>query len=149
MKWLVKISSNTEWWQVSEAINPVFIFSFWSFQGRTCGIRRSPGYGSNWSYNCWPTPQPQQCRIRVPSLTYTTAHGNTGSLTHCARPGIESATSWFLVGFVSAAPWRKLQEILSYLTEILFCSDNHYFFMHETCFVGLKCTFHQVYCQKF
>ena len=28
------------------------------------------------------------------------AHGNTRSLTHGVRPGIEPATSWFLVGFV-------------------------------------------------
>ena len=28
-----------------------------------------------------------------PSATYTTAHGNAGSLTHGARPGIEPATS--------------------------------------------------------
>ena len=30
-----------------------------------------------------------------------TAHGNAGSLTHWARPGIEPATSWFLAGFVN------------------------------------------------
>ena len=29
------------------------------------------------------------------------SHGNAGSLTHGARPGIEPATSWFLVGFVN------------------------------------------------
>jgi len=29
-----------------------------------------------------------------PSLTYTTAHGNTRSLTHWVRPGIEPASSW-------------------------------------------------------
>ena len=28
------------------------------------------------------------------------------------RPGIESATSWFLVGFISAAPQRELQDTL-------------------------------------
>ena len=38
------------------------------------------------------------------SATYTSAHGNAGSLTHCVRPGIELATSWFLVGFVPTAP---------------------------------------------
>ena len=32
-----------------------------------------------------------------PSLQ-PTAHGNAGSLTHLARPGIEPVTSWFLVG---------------------------------------------------
>ena len=35
---------------------------------------------------------------------YTTAHGNDGSLTHCARPGIEPVSSWVLVGFVTTAP---------------------------------------------
>ena len=29
-----------------------------------------------------PTPQPQQRRIQATSITYTTAHSNTGSLTH-------------------------------------------------------------------
>ena len=39
--------------------------------------------------------------------TYTTAHGNTRSLTHWARPGIEPTTSWFLVGFVyDALQWE-------------------------------------------
>ena len=28
-----------------------------------------------------PTPQPQQCQMQAASATYTTAHGNTGSLT--------------------------------------------------------------------
>ena len=32
------------------------------------------------------------------SATYITAHGNAGSLTHWARPGITPTTSWFLVG---------------------------------------------------
>ena len=35
------------------------------------------------------------------STTFTTAHGNTGSLTHWARPRIEPETSWFLVGCVN------------------------------------------------
>ena len=34
------------------------------------------------------------------------SHSNTGSLTHWARPGIEPATSCFLVGFVSDTPRR-------------------------------------------
>ena len=45
-------------------------------------------------------PQPQQCGIRVKSMTYTTDHGNTRSLTPWARPGIERASSWILVVFV-------------------------------------------------
>ena len=62
----------------------LFVFAF---QGHTLGIWRFPDQGSNRSYNCQPTPQPQQCKIRATSLTYTTAHGNAGSLTHW--PGIE------------------------------------------------------------
>ena len=44
---------------------------------------------------------PQQHGIRATSATYTTANGNTGSLTHWARPGIESVSSWILVGFIN------------------------------------------------
>ena len=42
---------------------------------------------------------------------YPTAHGNAGSLTPWARPGVEPATSRILVGFVSAAPRRELPKI--------------------------------------
>ena len=41
--------------------------------------------------------------MRAPSNVhdlYTTAHGNAGSLTHWARPGIKPASSWILVRFV-------------------------------------------------
>ena len=34
-------------------------------------------------------------------MTYATAHSNIGYLTHRERPGIEPATSWFLIGFVN------------------------------------------------
>ena len=38
-------------------------FIFWSFQGHTHGIWGFPGQGSNQSYCCQPTPQPQQLGI--------------------------------------------------------------------------------------
>ena len=44
---------------------------------------------------------------------YAIAHGNVGSLTHWARPGIKPSTSWFLVGFFSAAPWQELWSLLN------------------------------------
>ena len=44
-----------------------------------------------------------------PLSTYTTAHGNTASLTHWARPGTEPTSSWILVGFVSPEPRHDLQ----------------------------------------
>ena len=58
----------------------VFVFVF-AFQGHTRGIWRFPEQGLNWSYSCQPVPQPQQCRIRAMSVTYTTAHSNARSLT--------------------------------------------------------------------
>ena len=43
--------------------------------------------------------------------TYTTAaRGNAGSLTHWARPGIEPASSWILVGFISTLPQGELRK---------------------------------------
>ena len=57
----------------------IFIFNF--FQSHTCSIWRFPGQGSNWSCTCQPTPQPQQRRTGSTFATYTTAHGNAGSLT--------------------------------------------------------------------
>ena len=47
--------------------------------------------------------------------TYITAHSNAGSLTHWARPGIRPATSWFLIGFVSAAPCQELPWFYFYI----------------------------------
>ena len=87
--------------------------------------------GSYRSYRCQPTPQSQQRQIQATSVTYTTAHGNAGSLTHGARPGIEPATSWFLVGSVSTEPRRELPErlisngTLSLETLHLTSSDAH------------------------
>ena len=45
--------------------------------------------GSNPSYRCWPTPQPQKHQIRALSTTHTTAYGNAGPLTHWVSPGIK------------------------------------------------------------
>ena len=64
-------------------------------------------------------------------LAYTTAHGNTGSLTHWERPGIKPATSWFLVRFVSTAPRRELlvfflvicRDSLSYILSVMYSAD--------------------------
>ena len=67
------------------------------FKSRPQGIWKFPGEGSNHSFNCQPTPQPQQCGIQA-----TSAQGNpAGSLTRWARLGIELASSWILVGFVN------------------------------------------------
>ena len=62
-----------------------FFFFFFLFQGHTCGLWRFPGQGSNWSYSCRPTPQPQQCQIQAEFMTYTTAHGNACDLRHSSQ----------------------------------------------------------------
>ena len=68
---------------------------------------------------CQPTPQPQQRRIRALSATYTTAHGNAGSLTRWVRPGIKPTASLFIVRFVSAEPRRELLKVYNFNLEIL------------------------------
>ena len=78
------------------------------FEGRICCKWKFLGQGSNWSYSHQSTPQPPQHQSRAASATYTTARGNTGSLTHWVTSGIKPTTSWFLVGFISTAPWREL-----------------------------------------
>ena len=80
------------------------------FQLCTCSLWKFPSLGLNRNYSGRPTLQPQPSQIWAASATYTTAHSNTGSLTHWVRPWIEPASSWILVGFVTAEPQRKLLE---------------------------------------
>ena len=91
-----------------------FFFVFCPFSRATpTAYGGSQARGSNRSYSCRWTPEPQQHQIQA-SATYTTAHGNAGSLTCWVRPGIEPATSWFLVGFVSTMPPRELHNWQSF-----------------------------------
>ena len=89
---------------------PSFFLSFFL----SCLFRATPtAYGSfqarGWiSYSCRSTSQPQQCQIRATCATYTTAHGNTRSLTHWSRPGIEPTSSWILGRFVTTEPQQEL-----------------------------------------
>ena len=46
------------------------------------------------------------------SVTYTTVHVNTRSLTQWAGPGIEPVSSWLLVRFVSPEPQQELPEVI-------------------------------------
>ena len=82
-----------------------FFFFFGLFFGLFLGPHPRPmdsqARGSNRSCSCRPTPESQQHGLPAASATYTTAHGNSGSLTHWVRPGVESASSWMLVGFVN------------------------------------------------
>ena len=48
----------------------------------------------------------------------TVAHGNTGSLTHGGRPGIELESSWILVWFITAEPWWECLLFFYWYVEI-------------------------------
>ena len=49
--------------------------------------------------------------IWAESVNYTATHSNTRSLAHWTRPEIEPPTSWFLVGFISAATRQELRAL--------------------------------------
>ena len=88
-------------WQLTEEVNAHFFF--FSFYGRTCGIRKFPSQGSNWNYiavatldlNCI-------CNLRC-NLPTEWGQGsnpyphrdNTGSLTHWATTGTPMHISWW------------------------------------------------------
>ena len=55
---------------------------FMLFRAIPASYAGSQPRGSNQSCSHWPTPQPQQRQSQATSATYSTAHGNTGSLTH-------------------------------------------------------------------
>ena len=74
-----------------------------------------------WSCSRWPTPEPEHCQIRATSVTYTAAHGNAGSLTHCEGPGIKPVSSWILVRFIPAEPRWELHISQSSLICFSFC----------------------------
>ena len=52
------------------------------------GLRVFPGWGSNRNWSFRPGPQPRQRGIRAASVTHTSAHSNTGSLTHEQGQGL-------------------------------------------------------------
>ena len=57
-----------------------FFFFFCFFLGRTHGVWKFPSEGSDQSYSCWSTPQPQECGLWASAVTYTTGHGSAWSL---------------------------------------------------------------------
>ena len=59
-----------------------------------------------------PAPQLMATWDRSHVWDHTTAHSNARSLTHQARPGIEPASSWLLVRFVTTEPQWKLRGLI-------------------------------------
>ena len=85
-----------------------FFFFFFVFLGLHLLHMEVPSWGSNQSCSFWPQPQPQHRQIQAASVTYTTAHGNTVSLTHWGTPGIEPTSSGIRVRFVIPEQQRDL-----------------------------------------
>ena len=79
----------------------LFIFVFCLFRAAPAVYGGSQARGLIGAAADSSTPQPQWRGLLAVSVTYTTAHGNTGSSTHWVKPGIELASSWILVGFVN------------------------------------------------
>ena len=78
-KVVLKVSEFLGWGYVQ---NSFFFCLFCLSRAASEAYGGSQARESNQSYCCRPTPQPQQCQIPAASVTYTTAHGNAGSLTH-------------------------------------------------------------------
>ena len=70
----------------------LFNFSFFFFLQLHMQHMEVPGPGVRSELQLQPTPQPQQCQIWAASVTYATACGNAGSLTHWTRTGTELAS---------------------------------------------------------
>ena len=77
-----------------------------------------PRLGLNQSCSCQPANSHSNVGIQATSWTYTTAHGNAGSSMHWARPGIEPASSWILVRFVSTEPQWELLHLLLFFNSM-------------------------------
>ena len=95
MQWFGKQASETD------VMRHSFFFFFLCFLGPDLQHMEVPRLVVELELHRRPTPQPQQHRIWATSATYTTAHSNTGSLLHWARPGIEPQPSWIPVGFLT------------------------------------------------
>ena len=84
-------------------------------------FRAAPAaHGSSWARRRKSERQTQQGGIQATSATYTTAQGNTRSLTHWVRPGIEPSTSWIIVGFVTG--WATTPQCY-FLTSITYYGE--------------------------
>ena len=87
--------------------HPLQFCFFGPFRAAPAAYGNSQAGGES-ELQCRPPPQPQQSQIRATSVTYPTAHGNARSLAHRVGPGMETASSWILVTFVSAEPQCEL-----------------------------------------
>ena len=116
----VTLLYSRNWHNIVNQLDLILWFYFIIFG--LCLFRAAPSaYGHSQardqiSYSCQSAPQPWQGRIQAKSATYTRAHSNSSwqgrILNPLSEAGIEPATSWFPVGFVSTVPQLELQNQL-------------------------------------
>ena len=70
--------------------------------------------------------------------------GNAGSLIHWARPGIEPASSWILVSFVTSEPQWELLKCVSY-RQLRVASWCFYPFIHLCLLTSCLCCMHLIW----
>ena len=102
------MGKRTSIWQVRSTLKDFLTSSlFFFFLGPHPQHMEVPRLGWKRSWSCQSMPQPQQHQIQIASVTYATAHGNIGSLTHWVSPGIKPHPHGHCVGFLSH--WATLE----------------------------------------
>ena len=117
-----------QWVCVGSLFSDFFFFCLFAFsRGAPVACGGSQARGRIGAVAAQPTPEPQQCRIRVASATHTTAHGNAGSSTRWARPGIEPTTSLFPVGFINHCTTTGTPDYFYYNLSMVYLFFSLYF----------------------
>ena len=91
-----------------------FFFFFLRAAPMACGSSQARGWTGAIASAYTPATATQH-RVQAMSATYTTTHGNAGSLSHWTRTGIKPKSSCLLVVFVSAVPQWELPFLFIYL----------------------------------
>ena len=91
--------------------NSLFFFFFPSFLRLNLRHMDVPRPGVVSELWLWASTTARQLGIWAASMTSTTAHCSTRSLTCWTRPGVEPTSSWILVGFLSSEPQGELWKI--------------------------------------
>ena len=107
-------------------------FSFF-FLGQHLWHMKVPWLGVELELQMKSIPQSQQLGIQAISANYDAACGNAGSLTHRARPGVEPASSWTLIGFLTH--WVTVATPMHYFILFYFVSF-HFISFYSICLLG-------------
>ena len=106
----------------------LFLFvCFLSFRATPAAYGGSQARGWIWAVAASLHQSHSNVVSELSSMTYTTAHSNTGSVTHWARPGIEPATSWWVELFLMSAVTlgsRGSKYLLVFISLWLWASTN-------------------------